>query len=180
MKAKNWLIGGLLLVATSLGATTENLLRISMKDGGESTFAIDNIQKIVFEGESSMVIQCVDETQRFDLSALQNVRFSLPATAIKPDTRLVTSQPLTIFPNPVDETLHLSFSQALSEEGTVQVFDLNGRLALVSSLSAVGVSTTGDAGSREVAVEVGSLAKGLYLCRVIMGGTARTATFIKK
>lgn len=51
---------------------------------------------------------------------------------------------------------------------------------LAGSLTDAGLSDAGGENGREVVVSVGSLSKGLYLCRVIMDGTARTATFIKK
>ena len=51
---------------------------------------------------------------------------------------------------------------------------------LAGSLTDAGLSDAGGANGREVVVSVGYLSKGLYLCRVIMGGTTRSATFIKR
>lgn len=163
-----------MLVAAGLWASNEVALKVLNGDGSDACFPIGEIQKIVFEGDETMVVYQVDARQQhFDLSSVQKMAFVI-TTGTRPDAVVAHAPKLLLHPNPVGETLWVVFPQEPDVVASIQVYDLNGRLA-ASSI----VPPSGSEGHREVVLPVASLSKGMYICRVLMGSTVRTATFIK-
>ena len=75
----------------------------------------------------------------------------------------VASQ-VTVYPNPVFGDAHLTINGNLTGNGTLRIYDLNGRLVATRQLGTVA------AGEQTFTVSTEGLSKGMYLLNVIVGG----------
>jgi hypothetical protein len=64
-----------------------------------------------------------------------------------------------IYPNPADENINLTFSLKQAASVEVSLSDISGRQLLVNNYQAT-------SGSNQLSINVGNLAKGLYLMHV--------------
>jgi hypothetical protein len=70
---------------------------------------------------------------------------------------------LHIFPNPVNDELHISFSAQAGDDITVQLIDVTGRLVTEKQLHSIG-------GNQEVVIDTKLLTPGTYGVKVIYPG----------
>ena len=69
----------------------------------------------------------------------------------------VKTEASRLFPNPVREVLSIHLSEPLSQEGTVSIYDVNGKMVLSEKLAAQ---------SAEFQVNIQRLPAGIYLCEI--------------
>ncbi len=82
--------------------------------------------------------------------------------------------PLTVFPNPAQNSITLLFNDALNNSATIGITDLTGRLvSLIPAATGTGVNN-------EVTLNVSGLAAGVYFVRVSSGQLVYNAKFIKE
>ena len=67
-----------------------------------------------------------------------------------------------LFPNPVTDVLNIQYSGNALNEMQIEIVDLSGRVVLVQNLFDI---ETG----QQISLNVNSLRKGIYLCRMISG-----------
>jgi len=146
MNKKIFLLGLVLLMAGRLFATDESQLITVKADGTETTYALPDVQKIVFENNTMTVnmksgadateVTCI----RFLLSEQSGIENQKPAT------------PIFIFPNPVKTNLTVA---GVNKNVKINLIDLSGKL--LQSILARDNSTD---------IDVSSLSPGLYLLQV--------------
>ena len=156
MNKKIFLLGFVLLMAGRLFATDESQLITVKADGTETTYALPDVQKIVFENNTMTVnmksgadateVTCI----RFLLSEQLGIKNQKPAT------------PIFVFPNPVKTNLTVA---GVNKNVKINLIDLSGKL--LQSILAQDNSTD---------IDVSSLSSGLYLLQV--GG--QTIKFVKQ
>jgi hypothetical protein len=86
-----------------------------------------------------------------------NVSISNYVTSIKPHQAL---QPLTLFPNPVNDVLNIQYAGSNLNVLQIDVFDISGKT--VSSQKLFNVET-----GQTISLNVNSLRKGIYLCKMM-------------
>ncbi len=173
MKNKQWLLSGLFLIAATLSANTNDVLCIYLTDGSVAPVPIESIRNMVVENGEALVIQQPDKNSRIELTLFKNMVFASTPTAIKPLGPVVSPNPLSVYPNPVGEVLHLRYTATGTLDVVIQVLDMNGKVLQGTHIPARNV--TG-----ETQLSVSTLPKGIYLCRIIDGNRLFSATFIKQ
>ncbi len=137
---------------------------------GEST--TDEMMLIYF---AYTYYQAGDENIVVDNSPLVDITDSSSTTAIEelPDNAIVsTPQLYDPVPNPSNtETQFNYFLPEASSNSIIRIFDLNGRL--VEEIKA-----TGNSGFNSVKYNTGNLAKGDYICNLIVNNISRTKNLV--
>ncbi len=80
-----------------------------------------------------------------------------------------TAAQIKVYPNPVYGDAHLTINGNLSGNGTLRIYDLNGRMVATRQLGTV------NAGENTFTVSTEGLNKGLYLINIIVGGRTAVA-----
>lgn len=83
-------------------------------------------------------------------------------TMITGNTPKVKTQTVKVFPNPVNEVLNIQYSGNQIEEMTVEISDMTGRIVLLQKMRQV------DSG-QNISLNVNSLKRGLYVCKLFSG-----------
>jgi hypothetical protein len=154
----------LLLCILSLFAATS--LRINLKSGSSTSFALSNLKTVCFTG-GDMVVNSKDATtSSFALTNMSYLDFSDVPTVVAP---LQSSAAFIIYPNPVGEVLNIDMPILNEQKVKLDIIGVDGRIVLSSQLYN-GKST----------ISVSTLPKGLYLCRVQLGVRNESCKFIKR
>ncbi len=103
---------------------------------------------------------------------------SLDAWVVKlgpdPDTGVregAGGQGLTIYPSPVTDMLNVRLPEGSVPNGRLEVLDITGQVVMHRSLGP---------GARSLQIPVEGWAEGLYCLRLDLGGSMRTARFVKQ
>ena len=143
MNKKSFLSGVVLLVAGQLFAAQEWQLITLSADGAETTYALSNVQKIVFDSDA----MTVNMKSGSDATGIRSVSFLLSDDTgveyLKPES------PVAVYPNPVKTTLTVA---GVDKGARINLLNLNG--ALLQSILTQGNSTD---------IDVSSLQQGVYL-----------------
>jgi uncharacterized repeat protein (TIGR03803 family) len=100
------------------------------------------------------------------------VTATLAARIMQSDNGLETvSGSASVYPNPAHDNIHLSLSST-SEEATIQVYDMNGRL-VISNIHRL-------AGKKSIAVNIAALQPGTYVVKVQSADTTASIKLIKQ
>lgn len=136
--------------------------------GAETSFVIADIQKLTFSNGDLVVTNTSGANNSFALSDLRYLNFADLTLGIEKE--LLVSPSFYVYPNPVTNILHLAGINPLQQINKIDIISLEGRLLLQQKLNS----------NSSPQVEVSSLPKGLYFCKVISDTSSQTIKFIKK
>jgi len=146
MNKKKFLLSLVLLVAEQLFAVGELRLITVSADGTETTYALPNVQKIVFENDS----MTVKMKSGPDATGITCIKFLLSDNSRIENLKQASK--IFIFPNPVKTNLKVAGTE---KDVKINLIDLNGKL--LQSVSAQDNSTD---------IDVSALSPGLYLLQI--------------
>ena len=132
---KQWIKKGLLLVVLAIGTilqlSAQSEVTVWMDNGSILSFLMTENDRMYFEDNEQLVIETALYAKEIYTIPLADIR-KITCSEIDGATEEST-QPLTIFPYPVHETLTL---RNLNSKETIHIYALDGRL--VKSVEAVG------------------------------------------
>ena len=146
MNKKIFLLGVVLLIAGQLFADAELRLITVSADGQETSYALSNVQKIVFE-DNTMTVNMKSGS---DATGITCIRF-MNSDDVKIDNPELPSRVL-VFPNPVTTNITVA---GVDKDEKINLFDLSGKL--LQSIPAQDHSTD---------INVSALQQGIYLLQV--------------
>ncbi|HRZ97010.1 MAG TPA: T9SS type A sorting domain-containing protein [Paludibacter sp.] len=156
----------LLLFFGLQASIAQTVLNVKVKTGAVSVFDLKNVKSITFP-ENNLILNMRDTRSiGFTRSDIRYLNFST-GTGIEPINSIGST--INIFPNPVNDVLHINFVQNESENHLVEIRSIDGKLIHTTILN-----------SYENGISVTHLSRGLYFCRVLNENTWNTAKFIKQ
>jgi hypothetical protein len=148
---------------SSLSAQT---MYISQKRGTSVSYDVNTVNKMTFSNGNMNVIKVDNASDMYALSTIQQVRFAEIPSALRNIT--VSNKELSVFPNPVIDILNIK--NPLSESATIVIFSLEGKQLMSKQLSTFENSN----------IDVSSLSKGFYLCKLYGGTKVQTTKIVKQ
>ena len=109
-----------------------------------------------------------------DSSVQQSIdphRFSVKVDNINLNVDEFNKNDIVVYPNPVLNTLNINLSNALVNNATINIFDLNGRLVTQKKYNDI---------QNKVSINVNSLNQGVYIIEIQDGETSYKSKFVKK
>ena len=146
---KRGLLLAVLVVGTVLQVSAQSQVVIKMRDGGEQTYYLTENDRMYFEENEKLVIEAglYKDVSKIPLADIRKINcYELESTTEG------SMQAVTVYPNPVYETLTL---RNLSGTQTIRIYALDGRI--VKS-----VEVSGDQ-----PIDVSDLTSGYYLVKTL-------------
>ncbi len=173
MKLKSLCISILMLFiwAHTALASQPGTLYIRHTNQNITPYTLSNVQNITFDGSGNMLLHTTSGVTFIELAAIQNLFFNYEEELDVPETRAYRNG-LNLYPVPVVNELYVSIETPGSNTVAIQIFDMSGKVVLHRQFS-------GSAGHQEFKLDVDNLAKGMYLCRVVIGETVLSQKFLK-
>jgi hypothetical protein len=159
------------LLLFSLGITGHaQMMYVKEKSGTKTIFAINDFRKLTFSGGNMTVNGHDGNPETLALTDIRYVNFTDLSTGVYP---MENKKPefLILFPNPVQDILTLNY-KSLGEAIQFEVMTLDGKTVYRNIINI-------QSGTNHTDINVTSLPKGLYLCRLTDGKVVLMHKFLK-
>jgi hypothetical protein len=168
MNQKRLLWSALLLTALGLTNVQAQSMKISARSGSLTTISLSNISRMTFSSGSVSVKRVVGNTDSFVLTDLRHLSFGDVTTGIS--GAVSSSDEAMLYPNPVREvaTIRIPFTGI---SGVVEIVALDAKVV---------AGTLYDANTTTCRINLSTLTKGMYICRISNGTESKTTKFIKQ
>lgn len=134
----------------------------------QTTHSLANIKKLTFSSGNLYVSPSSGAVDSYALSAMRYLNFADLSLGTKENVQVHKN--IVLYPNPVEDVLHLSFVNAMQGAIKIQISTLEGRVIQQKNHNDTSTAT----------LNVIELPSGLYLCKASNGITSETIKFIKQ
>lgn len=172
-----WLL--LLFVALVVGAKAQTtnplqqlVIIVNTVTGEKLTLSLKTINSISFEKGQMNIVKRDASQYSFSFANVKSVDFSMIDLTAVNEIRENSKSHLLLTPNPAVDFLNLTVESSVSEQVTVQILDLQGKVLIQKSI-------TFSEGQNSNLISVSELHSGLYFCRVLKGIEPLTVKFLK-
>jgi hypothetical protein len=136
------------------------MMHVKEKSGTKTIFAFNDISKLTFSGGNMTVSGHDGNPETYALTTIRYVNFTDLSTGVYPLENKKTES-LVLFPNPVQDMLTLNY-KSLGEVIQFEIMTLDGKTVYRNIIII-------QSGTNRTDINVTSLPKGMYLCRLIDG-----------
>lgn len=172
MRHKKLKLTIILLLGIGLtGLLAQNKLYVKERTGMQTTFALNNIQKIFFT-ESNMNVNRTDGNKStYVLSDIRYLNFMDLTTHVSQIGRQ-ENRSFILYPIPVINKLQISYESLKAGSAQIEIIDVQGKVLHRQTISSQN-------GTNQAVITVAQLRGGLYICRLQNGDKLETIKFIK-
>jgi hypothetical protein len=166
MKTKKIVL--LLFFAIVFSNSKAQTLYLRTITGTQTSYPVVNIKNFKFSGGNLLVNNTTGANGTFALSSLRYFNFT--DLSLATTTNEIVKNSFYLYPNPVSNTLYVTNADKTQTISHLEIISLEGRLLLEqNSIS-----------DNEQKVEVSSLPKGIYLCKITANNKTQTIKFLKQ
>ncbi|MDO9257588.1 MAG: T9SS type A sorting domain-containing protein [Bacteroidales bacterium] len=148
-------------------------LFVKEKTGTQTPYAIAGIKKLTFASGNMIVNKENGNTTSYELDSLCYLNFGNNLYTGIPTIGAERNSAITLYPNPVNDQLHIQYESATTEDIQLKITDILGRLVLQKTISS-------HSGTNEITIPVEQLPQGLYLCSLRNGNKLEINKFLKQ
>jgi hypothetical protein len=169
MRNKRLKLSAALLLGLGLTGLQAQTMYVKESNGTQTAYALSNIKKMSFSSGNFTVTKTDNTNGVYALNNLRYFNFTDLSTNIE-EPLSVQKQMLNVYPNPVTNVLNIDLTGTIQEEGTLIIFNFEGKAELNRQVSNKGV----------LSLDISHLPKGLYFCRYANVTETRTVKIIKQ
>ncbi|MEI8272288.1 MAG: T9SS type A sorting domain-containing protein [Paludibacter sp.] len=148
---------------------TQNMYVLE-KAGVQSNLTLSYIQKLTFSVGSMAVNSTVGNSKVYSLPNIQKVIFK--STFLNINQVVNESEKLSLFPNPVTNILHVNYLPEFEKTIQIEIISIDGKIIYKKIINYM-------LDQFPFAIDVTSIQKGLYFCRLLDNKIIVTNKFIK-
>lgn len=162
----------LLIGISTIIVKAQNAMFVKNISGSQTVFAIAKTQKIMFATGDVIISTKNESSNSFKLTDLRSLTFGdSELTSISAIT-LENNRALTLYPNPVQDYLHVHYTSTILEIVYLQIIDIKGNIILQQSFkSRPGLNT--------YPIEVNQLTSGFYIVQLRNLSKIESTKFLK-
>jgi hypothetical protein len=161
----------LLLLAHSLIELRAQTMFAKETSGTKTEYLLSNIKMISFSSGSIEIKKTDGNFDVYDLSELRYLNFTDISTGIIPIASKTKVIEIQVYPNPVADILNIQFPKFKNQSGVIEILSIEGKVFYTQMINSQ---------SNIYQINISSLSKGLYLCRINNGITIETIKFLKQ
>lgn len=156
----------MILLFSAIGIQAQNSLNVHERSGIKTSINLSTIQNLIFTSGNMTINKKDATTSIFSLTNLGYIDFSSLSTGIGENK---ISNQFILFPNPVQDVLIIKTLTSLTSEiHKFEIYGIDGKIVMSEFLN-----------KNLMCVNVTSLIKGVYFCRIHNGINVTTTKFIK-
>jgi hypothetical protein len=157
-----------MLFLTSYVTQAQNQLLVTLTNGQSDAFYVSDIRSIKFENNTMFVTENTGAQSSWAIADITEYSFK-GANSIGQSTGLTSNQ-LSIFPNPISDQLSMEYWSLNESKITIELLDVSGKL--VRSVF------EGIHQGKKTYTWTKDLPSGMYLCRVVSNYKCITQPFV--
>lgn len=161
----------LLLIAISISRLeAQTFLNVNETLGSQNPFALSGLKRLIFNTGNMSVVKKGGNISDFKLTNIRTMNFTnITAT---PELKDVDNTKLTLYPNPVRNSLQIQYESKNAENVFIQIMNVQGKIIYQQNIS-------NQTGINKVDIRVESYQNGLYLCRLHHDNILEVSKFVK-
>ena len=140
------------------------------QDDTQTSYLLSEIQKMTFFSDSISIGSNTGSSEIYALNDIHYLNFNDFFTTVLPLADK-TKGNLHIYPNPVTDVLNFHIQSEMGQQLKIEIFSIEGRIVFTETISH---------SAHVNQIQLNTLPKGIYLCRIMNGTTIETAKFIKQ
>ena len=159
-----------LLLATMLMGTMSfaQSIHFNYTDGTNASYNLEDVRKITFDIDVMNLHMLDGSVYAWNVSTIGYYQYDETSLNLQEWLNNANAREVTIFPNPTSSTLTVRFNLPLSDEVSIELYDIQEKLILTKSL---GKKETGE---HQEVLDLSNVSEGSYLCR--LSGQKNTIT----
>lgn len=162
-----------LILFLSIGLGLHELQAQSMyvkeNTGTQTSYSLSTISKLSFSSENLIISQTDSSSVTYTLSSLRYLSFS-DSIPVDIEAEKIINHVIRMYPNPVYRELKIDLSGTSCPGGTLNIFNLEGKLLKTQQISDSGI----------ISVDMSHLHKGTYICHFSNGVETKSTIIYKR
>lgn len=160
-----------IVISFAIGITTlqAQTMYVKQLSGTQATYLLSEVRKMDFNSGKIIISDMNGSSDILTLNNLQSLSFqnttTLPAALEKQGGRIL------LYPNPVIDVLNIQLTPNDNQEGIIEILSIDGKTLFSQVLNST---------YTKYELDLTSLYKGLYLCRINTGKTIETSMILKQ
>lgn len=135
--------------------------------GLQTVYALNTVRKLSFSANNLVITKTSGHTDSYSINGLRYLNFKDMISGVN---ELKEVNPAVLFPNPARDILNIKSEGNTASGVIIEIQSLDGKTLLRNEFSST---------SNIHQLNISSLGKGLYLCRINNGISIETSKFIK-
>lgn len=142
-------------------------------DGTNASYNLEDVRKITFDADVMNLHLWDGSLYAWNVSTIGYYQYDESSLDIQELLSNANAWEVDIFPNPTSAILNVSFNLPQSDEISIGLYDLQGKLILAKNLGKK------ETGSYQEVIDLTNVPKGTYVCRISGQQNTITKTVIK-
>jgi len=169
MKYKTLKLSVAFLFGLGLSGLQAQNMYMKQTNGTQTAYALSNIKKITFSSGNIAVSKTTGSPDNYVLSGIRYLNFQVLTANIA--TLEKQEGLITLYPNPVVDVLNIQLAIKSKQALLIEILSIEGKVVYQEKLTHQ---------NDVYQMNVSSLPKGIYLCKVTNGLTTETTKFLKQ
>lgn len=149
-------------------ATQAQNLYVRQHNGIQNAYVINDVKSIKF-AQGNVYVHKTSGIDSYALNTVRYMNFTDLMVGINEQSK-ANNLSFSLFPNPTDNQLNISFSKNIEENGVVTLYTIDGKVAVRQLIRQ---------GNNTFQFNIGNLNAGTYFCNIYLGNQSNTQKFIK-
>lgn len=146
-------------------------LEIHNNEGAITSYFLNDLNKLTFSSGTINIVKRGGILESYTMTDVRNLDFMLVTTGIEDTEPAPSDISFLLFPNPVNEILHIRLNSGAGLPGLIEIFSMDGKR----------ISTHRFNMHTEIYdLNLAHLPKGIYICRINQGTQYDAARFVKQ
>ena len=171
MRHKKLKLSIVLFLGIGLTGLQAQNMYVKEKSGTQTTYSLSAVKKISFLSGNIAISKIDGNSDVYSLERIRYLSFRDLSTSIIPLPTMLGVTEVQIYPNPVIDAFNIHLSKSENQNGIIEILSIDGIIVYSKAINSH---------NNDFHVDVTSLSKGLYLCRINKGTSIETIKFIKQ
>jgi hypothetical protein len=165
-----------LLVAAILMGTMSfaQSIHFNYTDGTNASYNLEDVRKITFDADLMNLHLLDGSIYSWNVSTIGYYQYDEASLNVQEWLNNANAWDVTIFPNPTRSALTVRFNLPQSDEVSIELYDMKGKLMLTKSLGKI------ETGEYQEVLDLSSVTQGSYVCRISGQKNTITKQLIKQ
>jgi len=169
MKSNKLQLITFLLFVLGLTRLQAQTMYVKEKSGMHKDYTLTSIRKLTFSGGNFNIHQNGNSSSYHSLIGIRYLNFTDLSSSINEYEAALFNIKIHTYPNPVSNVLSIDLEE-VEYFGMIKIFSLDGKLVKEQEVN----------GSSKIAIDLGQLSNGIYICRFSSFSDIRTIKIFKQ
>jgi hypothetical protein len=157
-RSKTWILLVISMIVSTMSFAQS--IQFNYTDGTNTSYNLEDVRKITFDNDVMNLHLLDGSIYSWNVSTIGYYQYDESSLNIQEWLNNKNEWELTLFPNPTSSVLNVSFNLPESDEVSIELYDMKGKLILTKNLGKK------ETGAHQEVLNLTIVPKGTYVCRL--------------